>query len=222
MANWYVDKGLGTLIAQVKQANPGMVVGTIAGGGHVATWPATDHAPEPDGSVDAGDFMVGSKFTEAEADAFVAALVAHKDRRIAYVIWKRRIVSSRMVDGRAAWEWRRYNGDDPHTGHVHVSVNDKHESDNSAWNLGGKMYKYEELKGYGLPILTAGMDDADYDGYNGVVRAQALLNVQGQALKLDGVYGPKMVAAAKAELGGDGKRIDTADWVKLAGLSRAV
>jgi hypothetical protein len=218
MADWYVDKGLGTLIAQEKQLHPGMVVGTIAGGGHVATWPETDHAPEPDGSVDAGDFMIGKAFSESDADLFVSTLVAHKDRRIAYIIWQGRIISATVQP----WVWRTYNGKDKHTGHVHLSVNDLHENDNSAWNLGGKKMKYEELKGYGLPILTAGMDDADYDGYNGVVRAQALLNVQGQKLALDGVYGPKMVAAAKAEFGGDGKRIDQAEWVKLAGLSRAV
>jgi hypothetical protein len=222
MADWYVDKGLGTLIAQEKQLHPGMVVGTIAGGGHVATWPETDHAPEPDGSVDAGDFMVGPKFTKADGDVLVSALVEHRDDRIAYIIWQRRIISSHPVGNYAAWEWRPYNGTDPHTGHVHLSVNDKHENDNSAWNLGGKKMQYEELHGFGLPILTAGMDDADYDGYNGVVRAQALLNVQGHKLDLDGNYGPKMTAAVKAEFGGDGKRIDRTEWVKLAGLSRAV
>lgn len=218
MASWYVDKGLGTLISQVKQAHPGMVVGTIAGGGHVATWPETDHAPEPDGSVDAADFMVGSKFSKADGDELVSALVAHRDDRIAYIIWQRRIISSTVEP----WKWREYKGSDPHTGHVHLSVNDKHENDNSPWNLGGKMYKYEELSGLGLPILTAGMDDADYDGYNGVGRAQCLLNFQGEELKIDGVYGPKMTAAVKRIFGGDGKRIDKSEWVKLAGLSRAV
>lgn len=222
MADWYVDKGLGTLISQVKQANPGMTVGTIAGGGHVATWPATDHAPEPDGSVDAADFMVNKAFTESEANALVAALVAGRDPRIAYIIWQRRIMSSRMVDGHPAWTWRKYDGDDPHTGHVHLSVNDKHENDNSPWNLGGVMYKYEELSGYGLPILNYGDDDRLHDGYNGVGRAQSLLKYQGENVTVDGIYGDQVKAAVKRVCGGDGRRIDRADWVKLAGLSRAM
>jgi hypothetical protein len=222
MAEWHVDRGLETLVTQEKQKHPGMVVGTIAGGGHAQT--GTDHVPDPTDKadphgVDAADFMIGSHFTAADAESLFQALLSHRDPRIAYVIYNRRIFSSTV----SPWDVRKYTGtSDPHTNHVHVSVNDKHIRVNSAWELGGKTMRYEELKGYGLPILTAGMDDADYDGYNGVVRAQVLLGIQGQKLTPDGVYGPKMTAAVKAVFGGDGKHIDSADWVKLAGLSRAV
>jgi hypothetical protein len=214
MATWYVDKGLGTLISQEKRKHPGLVVGTIGDEAHRKRKSA--HNPEADGSVDAGDFMLGKAFTKANADAMTAALVEHWDKRLHLIIWNRRQISE---DNR---KWRPYTLSDPHTGHAHIEVNDKHETDNSPWNLGGKQFQYEELGGFGLPILTAGMDDADYDGYNGVVRAQAMLNVQGQKLKLDGVYGPLMVAAVRAEFGGDGKRIDRPFWVKLNGLSRSV
>lgn len=222
MADWHVDRGLETLVTQEKQKHPGMVVGTIAGGGHTTT--NTDHVPDPDDKadphgVDAADFMIGPHFTAADAESLFQALLSHRDPRIAYVIHNRRIFSSTV----SPWIVRKYTGtSNPHTIELHISVNDKHVRGNSPWDLGGKVYKYTELQGYGLPVLTAGMDDADYDGYNAVTRAQALLNLQGQKLTVDGIYGPKMTAAVKAEYGGDGKKIDIPIWVKLAGLSRAV
>jgi hypothetical protein len=206
MRDWYVDKGLGTLIAQEKQLHPGLVVGTIAG------------MPEEDGSVDAGDFMLGQHFSKSDANVMSQTLVKHRDRRFGYMIWNRRIISATVQP----WVWRPYTGKDPHTGHIHLTVNDKHENDNSPWNLGGKAYKYTELKGYGLPVLKYGMDDTDFNGYNAVGRAQSLLNYLGAKLTVDGNYGPATMAAVKRELGGDGKVIDIPDWVRLAGLSRSV
>jgi hypothetical protein len=220
--NWHPDSGLETLITQEKQKHPGMVVGVIAGGGHTTTH--TDHVPDPSDKkdpegVDAGDFMIGAHFTAADAESLFQALLRYRDPRVSYFIYNRRIVSATVEP----WKIRTYTGtSDPHTNHLHLSVNDKHLRGNSPWELGGKVYKYTELEGYGLPVLTAGMDDADFDGYNAVGRAQVLLNFQGQKLDTDGVYGPKMTAAVKAEFGGDGKKIDIPMWVKLAGLSRAV
>lgn len=134
MPDWYVDKGLGTLIAQMKKRFPGIVIGTIAGSAHHQANPDSDHEPEADGSVDAADFMLGPHFKEKDADEFVAALVAAKDKRVAYIIWKKRIISSTVKP----WEWRPYYGSDPHTGHPHLSVNDKHENDKSPWKIDRK------------------------------------------------------------------------------------
>lgn len=215
MASWYVDKGLGTLIAQERQKHPGLVVGTIGDEAHRKRKSA--HNPEADGSVDAGDFMLkAGVFTEADCDSMVNALVRNWDRRLRRIIWKRRTISE---DNRS---WRPYSGDDPHTGHAHVEMNDDHENDNSPWNLGGIMYEYTPLTGVGLPVLKRGDDDDNHDGYNAVSRAQVLLNYLGAKLTVDGNYGPLMQAAVKAEFDTDGKTITIPMWHRLAGLSKAV
>jgi len=210
MVDWYVDKGLGTLIAQVKARFPGIVVGTIAGGSHTRT--NTEHMPEADGSVDAADFMIGPHFTFANAQWLYDKLVQYRDDRLWYVIFNRHITSSETDP----WKERVYSGSDPHTNHVHVSVNDKHENDKRDWKLVGlKHDKYQELDDYALPVLKYGMDDHDYDGYSAVMRAQKEMNI-----KADGVYGPDTAAAVKKLVGGDGRTIDLTTWVKLFGLSK--
>jgi hypothetical protein len=207
----YVDKGLATLIAQVKARHPGIIVGTIAGGGHVATWPATDHAAEPDGSIDAADFMLGPAFTAADAQRLRNQLIKSRDNRIGYVIWNKHITSSTVQP----WVERGYTGTDPHTGHLHLSVNDADENDTREWKLEDRTHAFLPLDAYSLPVLVKGMDDDDYTGYRAVTRAQKLLGE-----KADGVYGDKTVAAVKLLGINDGKKIDLAVWVKLAGLSQ--
>jgi hypothetical protein len=50
----------------------------------------------------------------------IASYLVDQRRRlnITYVIWNRRIASARSSPD---WSWRGYDGDDPHTNHVHVS-----------------------------------------------------------------------------------------------------
>lgn len=127
--DWYVDVGLAQLIKFARDFWPGISTGAIGDTAHQDR--PSDHNPEEDGSVDASDFMIGSVFTKSEADRFVAALVRHRDPRIAYIIWYGRIISSTVQP----WVWRVYPGVDPHTGHVHVSVNDLHETDSSPWKV---------------------------------------------------------------------------------------
>jgi hypothetical protein len=154
--SWYVDHGLGVLIAQWRARHPGAVVGTIADAAHQAAG-HSDHIPEADGSVDAADFMVGGVVTRADVDQLVAQLVAGRDPRIAYLIWQRRIISSTV----APWEWRTYSGADPHTGHAHLSVNDLHENDLSPWNLGDDV---EAVKLIQSALKEAGYDPGAVDG----------------------------------------------------------
>lgn len=206
MVTWYTDKGLATLIGQVKAQHPGMVVGTIAGGGHVSTWPDTDHAPEPDGSVDAADFMVGPKFTKLDGDRLVMALVQHRDRRIAYIIWQGRIMSSTVQP----WVWRVYKGSDPHTNHVHLSVNDSHENDKSNWDLSvvEKMPAMFTINDVQVPIIGEGDDDAKLGGYNHIARIQRL-----KGIEPDGVWGPLTTKAVGA------KKMTVALYNQIYGLS---
>ena len=91
------------------------------GGTGVVT--ALDITHDPAGGCDAGTL----------ADALVASL----DARIKYLIWNRRIVSSSVVGGVAAWTWRKYAGASPHTEHIHISVSsDKALYDSQdAWSI---------------------------------------------------------------------------------------
>lgn len=61
------------------------------------------------------------------------ALVASRDPRIKYIIWNRQICSSTV----APWTWRKYTGTNPHTAHVHISVNSTKNlyDDNRDWNV---------------------------------------------------------------------------------------
>lgn len=129
MPDAYLDKGLDVLRAYLRAKHPGIVIGWIGDPAHQSG--TSDHNPEADGSVDAIDPMIGPSFTFAECQEFIDDLVATRDPRLAYVIWNKRIISSTI----SPWTWRAYTGDDPHTGHAHISVNDKHENDTSDWGL---------------------------------------------------------------------------------------
>lgn len=186
--DWYVDKGLGVLMGQVRRDNPGMSIGTIASNEHHQANPDSDHDPEADGSVDAADFMIGSVFTKTDARKLADALVKFKDPRISYVIYDHKIVSGHVVGSTPAWKWRTYNGNDPHTNHVHVSVNDLHENDTSIWVLSNPVIPKEEtLRVTGeWPIVGQGSDDNKRDGYDIVRRIQKQAGVTA-----DGVWGTK-------------------------------
>lgn len=217
--DWYVDHGLAVLVGQLKKKYPGIIIGTIGDQAHQNR--DSDHNPEADGSVDAADPMLGPHFSRAQCNTVMKALAASRDQRIAYLIWEKRICSSVPHGQYDAWEWRPYNGSDPHTGHGHVSVNDKHSNDTRPWSIGDMNYKIVEIGGYGFPELHYGDDDAKYGGYNGVGRAQSLLNyVFGAGLDVDGRYGPNTQKAVVRLVGGDGKTINTAVWVRLCGMTK--
>lgn len=62
-------------------------------------------------------------------DGSIIAALAIRDPRVTYVIWNRRIYSR----ARAAEGWRRYNGDNPHTQHCHVSIRAQSRNDSRPW-----------------------------------------------------------------------------------------
>jgi hypothetical protein len=114
--SWKVSPLLVPLIREVQNKHPGMVIETIGDTAHQEE--QSDHNPDQWGYVCAGDFMISPKFTIADAQFLFTRLRQINDMRLAYSIYDRRIVSS-TVD---PWKPRIYNGKDPHTGHVHVSV----------------------------------------------------------------------------------------------------
>lgn len=102
----------------------------------------SDHNPwvdDPASSVNvvtAGDFYHRPALG-FDAGKFAEQLKASKDPRIKYVIWNRRIWSlARDDEG-----WRAYDGDNPHTGHCHLSV------------VAVKT-RYDSTRHWALPILN--------------------------------------------------------------------
>jgi hypothetical protein len=57
-------------------------------------------------------------------------LAARKDKRIAYVIFDKKIASAKSL-----WRWRAYKGINPHTKHCHVSFSKKGDADGSFFNI---------------------------------------------------------------------------------------
>ena len=57
-----------------------------------------------------------------DAGVLAETIRSNRDQRVKYLIWNRRIASSLSIDGAPAWQWRPYNGTNPHNKHVHISV----------------------------------------------------------------------------------------------------
>lgn len=74
------------------------------------------------------------------------------DPRVWYVIWNRHIYSRTY-----GWRANPYNGTDPHTGHVHISINHTRsaETDTSAW------FKEDEMTPAQMTELKKYIDQRD-------------------------------------------------------------
>ncbi len=213
---WHPNNALASLIRGWKRKWPRATVYTIADNKHS---PDSDHAVDPDGTVDAGDFMAGNGVTAEVLDSFAETLRANKDDRIKYVIRRQRIFAGN--DGPEPWKWRPYGGE--YHGHVHVSTRQANEDDGSEWKLSRKKWVMDlSLNGLALPTVRQGNDDTATDGYNYVSRVQTLLNyVQGAGLTVDGDYGPATVAAVKKlPTSGDGRKVGLPEWTILLGLGQ--
>lgn len=88
---------------------------------------AIDITHDPDGGVD--------------CDQLIDALVESKDPRIKYVIWNGRIWRSYKTSSShpPAWIPEAYTGPNPHTKHMHISVNcDASKDSTRAWSIEGR------------------------------------------------------------------------------------
>ena len=204
MSAWFVNKALVRLIAQVRAIVP-VIVGTIGDAAHSNR--PSDHNPKANGSVDAADFMIGGVFTVSKAQWLVDTLVRFADPRISYIIYNRRI-------WKASTSWIAYNGNDPHTNHVHVSVNGPLKTRDTMWKLAGKVPSMITVTGT-WPILKEGDKDDDFDGYNMIQRIQKQVVVDP-----DGEWGPLTTAAIKrvADVD-DASPLTETIYRKLFGLS---
>jgi hypothetical protein len=96
--------------------------GFIASAAHHSQNPTSDHEARPDPNDPDGPWVVlafditTAPFTDQLAED-LRLLGQAGDRRVKYVIYKRRIASARDN-----WAWRPYTGISPHLEHVHLSV----------------------------------------------------------------------------------------------------
>lgn len=225
MPNWYLDEGLARFEREWKAEHPKAVVYKIGDTSHSANPDVSQHAPDRGGSlpgndkgeVDAVDVMPGNGVTDKDLDDLCENLRKSRDKRIFYVIRRQRIFSSTV----SPWEWRPYHG--AYHGHAHISVNDNFDNNQSDWkweNVAARKITYVDVPGVKLPLLQFGDEDSAHDGWNHVVRTQALANAlqPKNPLDLDGVYGAKTVVKLKNILGGDGKKLTLANMRRLHGV----
>ncbi len=130
--SWRVAGSLETLRDQVNAAWPGRDKasdGTIGDAAHQAQ--VSDHNPDAAGVVRALD-ITHDPASGCDIDALSDALVASRDPRISYVI------ANDLITGPDyGWQWTDYDGSDPHTGHLHLSVvGDSRADDRRPWQIG--------------------------------------------------------------------------------------
>jgi hypothetical protein len=93
----------------------------------------SDHNPDPDsGYVRALD--LDADFDKSSSTAAYIAdqirIAARTDKRIAYVIFNKKIASARSL-----WRWRKYTGVNPHTKHIHISFTKAGDTDSKFFNI---------------------------------------------------------------------------------------
>lgn len=205
----YIDPALDVLRRQLWVRYPGVTIYWIGDKSHQGR--PSDHNPEADGSVDAIDVMLGEHFTHRDAQNLFTVLHENTDWRLAYVIYDRHIFSSTVHP----WVIRNYTGDDPHTNHIHISRNDKQESNRDRWVIESEARHVEMAKIIAkLPILKKG-DRDPIEGVRAVWRLQRILGV-----KDDGWYGDDTEAALdRWEIPGrPNNTVNAAAWWSLYGL----
>ncbi|HEY9416104.1 MAG TPA: hypothetical protein VIQ30_15190 [Pseudonocardia sp.] len=130
MAEWYLAASLVALRTEVNRRWPNRDKSSDGAKGDDAhAQRVSDHNPDwsAGGVVRAVDVDKDGIDVQQLLDAVI------RDPRVAYVIWNRRIASA--TDDGQPWDWEPYDGPNPHTSHVHISI--KHtraaETDTSPW-----------------------------------------------------------------------------------------
>ena len=186
-------KSLVALRNQINTMFPGRSVasdGMLASSAHTQANPTSDHEPRiGDGGV---GVVTAIDITNDPAkgipsEALAEALRAAKDNRIKYIISNKKIASGAGEPPGPAWQWRPYNGKNPHDHHCHISVKaDKALYDSTApWAI--------TLNALPANVVSppATTEPRLQEGANGddVKRLQTLLNRHGATLTVDGDFG---------------------------------
>lgn len=121
---WRVAESLETLRKQLNTAFPNrskISDGGIGDARHQAS-KSSDHNPHVRdskgiGVVTARDFTHDPK-NGLDCNKLAQWLIESRDKRIKYIIWNKRILSSKN----SPWKWRPYSGSNAHSHHLHLSV----------------------------------------------------------------------------------------------------
>lgn len=97
----------------------------------------SDHNPDPiTGAVKALD-ITHDPANGVDCNQLASILVSHRDPRIKYIIWNGKIIGDSDYakrNGLVAWRWNRYDGENKHDKHIHISVEDDYDS-TQQWDL---------------------------------------------------------------------------------------
>jgi hypothetical protein len=145
---WRLAKCIPPLVEEVDERSPHrskISDGTIGNAAHQSR--DSDHNPwVKDGNV---GVVTAVDITHDPANGFDSYAFAEwlrkrckagDENRVKYVISNRRIASATVKPGYPAWTWRPYDGENPHTHHVHVSV----RSEKKYYDNAGPWGWYEE------------------------------------------------------------------------------
>ena len=164
---WRVARSLLVLRDQIDALHPARSRasdGTIGDQAHQGT--ASDHNPDGRGIVRALD-LTHDPGHGLDIDRLSDQLQAGRDSRVSYVIANKAIMFG--AGGPSPWAWLDYDGDDPHTGHIHISVVADDRADQTyAWYLtdGDDMaISPEDLKMITQNVSSAILRGAWRDGY---------------------------------------------------------
>ena len=146
MSDWYLAASLVALRNEVNKRWPNRDKSSDGAKGDDAhAQRVSDHNPDySDGGVVRAIDVDKDGLDLAE---LLAALTG--DGRVAYVIHNRRMMRSyaKTIGGHTykPWEWAPYDGPNPHTGHVHVSIQHTRaaETNTSAWFKAAKPEEFE-------------------------------------------------------------------------------
>jgi len=205
--SWRPARSLVQLRAQLDRHAPHRSLasdGTIGDSAHAAR--ASDHNANEHDVVTAEDFTHDPAHG-ADMSDFAELLRAGEDPRLAYVIWDHKIFDGPNKSGTGGggvepWIWRRYDGADPHTGHLHISVAGDPElyDDPSPWLTHPRTMRRGD-EGPAVRNLERALRHAGYytgaiDGdYGPVVAAAVNALKHAHGWHQDGVAGPRVLRA---------------------------
>lgn len=210
---WRIAKSLLKLREQINTALPDRLRISDGGIGDAAhTSRNSDHNPWVRDSkgqpiVTAIDLTHDPDFNGLDCNKLAEALRKSADPRIKYLIWNCQI-TTRMSGG--GFGWKKYNGSNPHTKHLHISVVDREflfDSD-SPWNIAAALTPNRYEQSSPLRDLKSGDQGADVqslqkrlieigflksgeaDGYFGARTKNAVMFFQrDHGLRADGIVG---------------------------------
>ena len=166
--------------------------GWIGDAAHAAS--TSDHNPwvkhQGVGIVTALDITHDPK-NKVDTWAIAEFMRQQRDPRVKYVISNRRIFSATV----SPWAWRTYTGSNPHSSHMHVSVNStaNHFDDTRDWKLFAAHHMPNPDSPTNRPVLRRGMKGEDVRTVQNVLNAAILP----PRLTVDGDFGPMTENAVK-------------------------